>query len=92
MAEPNPSDPAHPFTSLLKRKLAALHPDASPSLDPTKKPRTDGLAMDTITPTHNGAERNDAELGPEEKELLEGLKRFKGSAMGKEVRDICVNQ
>lgn len=31
-------------------------------------------------------------LGSEEKELLDGLRRFKDSDLGREVKDICVNQ
>jgi len=31
-------------------------------------------------------------LAQEDKELLDGLRRFKDSDLGKEVKDICVNQ
>jgi len=34
----------------------------------------------------------DAELSEADRELLDGLKRFKGSKLGQEIRDICVNQ
>lgn len=74
MKEPKGSDPNHPLTSLLKRKLGQLHPD--PETSDTKRPKK---------------EFSEA-LADEEKELLEGLRRFKGSSFGKEVRDMCVNQ
>ncbi|KAK4686005.1 hypothetical protein P7C73_g4127, partial [Tremellales sp. Uapishka_1] len=77
---PNPSDPAHPFTSLLKRKLALLTPDAPES----KRTKLDpGLELEQDT---------EQELEEGDKELVEGLRRFKGSRLGKEVRDVCVNQ
>jgi hypothetical protein len=72
--EPKASDPNHPLTSLLKRKLGQLHPDPD-SVD-VKRPKK---------------EFSEA-LADEEKELLEGLRRFKGSSFGREVRDMCVNQ
>lgn len=71
---PDPSDPNHPFTSLLKRKLALLHPDPYTISDPKR------------------SRKNDEPLGDEEKELIEGLKRFKGSQFGRQVRDVCVSQ
>jgi len=74
ITEPKASDPNHPLTSLLKRKLDQLHPDPN-SVD-AKRPKKE--FSDT--------------LADEEKELLEGLRRFKGSSFGKEVRDMCVNQ
>jgi len=89
-AEPTPSDPSHPFTSLLKRKLASLHPEALPSQEHLKRTRSNTSTGGLIRNISEAkAER---ELGPEDRELLEGLRRFKGSAMGKEVRDVCVNQ
>jgi len=74
MIEPKPSDPNHPLTSLLKRKLGQLHPD--PDSTDAKRPKKEFSET----------------LAEEEKELLEGLRRFKGSTFGKEVRDMCVNQ
>lgn len=74
IAAPDPSDPNHPFTSLLKRKLALLHPDPDAATDSKRSRKAQEV------------------LGEEERELLEGLKRFKGSSFGREVRDICVSQ
>jgi hypothetical protein len=62
---------------MLKRKLSSLHP--GPDGDGEKKPRTNN------TTSRNG-------LAPEDRELLDGLRRFKDSDLGKEVKDICVNQ
>lgn len=83
---PAPSDPAHPFTALLKRKLALLDPD--PSEQPGKKRIAGGIGVN-IPPA---SEPEPAELSQEERELLDGLQRFRGSKLGKEVRDICVQQ
>jgi hypothetical protein len=77
VSEPKASDPDHPLTNLLKRKLSALNPDASG--ESTKNTKQEGdAAVET--------------LAPEDRELLDGLRRFKDSELGKEVRDICVNQ
>lgn len=74
--EPKASDPDHPLTNLLKRKLSALNPDASSeSTKKSKQENSDGGA-----------------LPQEDKELLDGLRRFKHSELGKEVREICVSQ
>lgn len=73
-SQPSPSDPNHPFTNILKRKLALLDPE------PTKPP--------SIVNLNNGKE----ELTDEDRELVEGLKRFKHSRLGQEVRDACVQQ
>jgi hypothetical protein len=75
--EPRPHDPEHPFTNLLKRKLSSLHPGPSDASE--KKPRSNVMS-------------NRQSLAPEDKELLDGLRRFKDSDLGKEVKDICVNQ
>lgn len=75
--EPRPSDPDHPLTNLLKRKLSSLNPDA-PS--------------DAAKRTKQGPNIGKGSLATEDKELLDGLRRFKGSDLGKEVRDICVSQ
>lgn len=75
--EPRPADPDHPLTNLLKRKLSSLNPDAP--IDSGKRAR-------------QGAGNDRGLLAPEDKELLDGLRRFKQSDLGKEVRDICVNQ
>lgn len=80
--QPSPSDPAHPFTALLKRKLALLDPDPE---QPRK--RAAGIGVNIAPqpePEH--------ELSQDERELLDGLRRFRSSSLGKEVRDVCVQQ
>jgi hypothetical protein len=67
----------NPLATLLKRKLATLYPEEP---GPSKQPKL------------GDKESGDSILTAEEKELLGGLKRFKSSALGKEVRNICVNQ
>ena len=76
--EAKSNDPAHPFTALLKRKLGLLRPEAEAS--GPKKAKA------------NNTEVTDSELTEEDRELIEGLKRFRGSKLGQEVRDICVSQ
>lgn len=81
-SQPAPSDPAHPFTALLKRKLALLDPDPE---QPRK--RAAGIGVNIAPqpePEH--------ELSQDERELLDGLRRFRSSSLGKEVRDVCVQQ
>lgn len=81
-SQPSPSDPAHPFTALLKRKLALLDPDPE---QPRK--RAAGIGVNIAPqpePEH--------ELSQDERELLDGLRRFRSSSLGKEVRDVCVQQ
>lgn len=80
--QPAPSDAAHPFTALLKRKLALLDPDPE---QPRK--RAAGIGVN-IAP----APEPEHELSADERELLDGLRRFRSSALGKEVRDVCVQQ
>ncbi|CAK9780679.1 hypothetical protein CC85DRAFT_287968 [Cutaneotrichosporon oleaginosum] len=77
---PAPSDPAHPFTSLLKRKLALLNPEPD---EPSK--RRSGIGV-------NIAVDAEPELTDEDRELLDGLRRFRHSKLGREVRDTCVQQ
>lgn len=67
----------NPLATLLKRKLATLYPEEPGSSKQAKLGDKDS---------------GDSNLTAEEKELLGGLKRFKSSALGKEVRNICVNQ
>ncbi|KAL7423250.1 hypothetical protein Q5752_002550 [Cryptotrichosporon argae] len=97
MNAPSPSDPAHPLTSLLKRKLARLAPDAGPA----KRARADADARANSVAgggagdgdgDGNGAGGPPDELAPEDEELLEGIRRFRHSKLGREVRDACVNQ
>lgn len=79
-AAPGPSDPAHPFTSLLKRKLALLNPEPD---EPSK--RRSGIGV-------NIAVDAEPELTDEDRELVDGLRRFRHSKLGREVRDTCVQQ
>lgn len=87
---PNPSSPNHPLTALLKRKLAQLHPDSD-------DPESDSSAGVVPRKRHrsqvqNGGEDDDEEISVEDRKLIEGLKRFRGSKLGSEVRDVCVSQ
>ncbi|BEI82916.1 hypothetical protein CcaverHIS002_0307840 [Cutaneotrichosporon cavernicola] len=77
---PAPSDPAHPLTSILKRKLALLNPEPD---EPSK--RRSGIGV-------NIALDAEPELTDEDRELLDGLRRFRYSKLGREVRDTCVQQ
>lgn len=89
-AQPTPSDPAHPFTALLKRKLALLAPEPEP-----KRRAVGGIGVNIGVPPVGVAQTQpepELELTDEERELLEGLQRFKGSRLGREVRDVCVQQ
>lgn len=93
---PSPSDPSHPFTSLLKRKLALLNPDPD---EPSKRRASSssgqlsgigvniGLGGVNLDPA-----AADGELADEDRELVEGLRRFRHSRLGREVRDVCVQQ
>lgn len=83
-AQPHPSDPAHPFTSLLKRKLALLAPEPD---EPEPKRRATSIGVNI--PMGEAAEE---ELSAEDRELVDGLARFRDSKLGKEVRDVCVQQ
>jgi len=77
--EARPTDPNHPLTTLLKRKLGLLNPESDGQTP--KKAKADD--------SNGGLDPN---LTEEDRELLEGLKRFKGSKLGHEVGEICVNQ
>lgn len=116
---PTPSSPAHPFNSLLKRKLALLNAEAdehskrrlalshsNPSLsnaslsNPTLTLQP-GLNSSLSSPGLSGIGVNigattvmepEEELGDEDRELVDGLKRFRHSRLGREVRDVCVQQ
>lgn len=77
-SQPSPSDPNHPFTNILKRKLALLDPE------PNKR-APGGIGV-------NIGVKVEPELTEEDRELVDGLKRFRGSKLGKEVRDACVQQ
>lgn len=83
-AAPDPSDPAHPFTSLLKRKLAMMHPEPSDR-------SADRAAVSQSSPHRRKKVKLD-ELEEGDRELIEGLKRFKGSQLGQAVQDVCVTQ
>jgi hypothetical protein len=76
---------------LLKRKLAQLHSDPDdPEVDsagPSKRlPRTLSQ-VDAHIPGDAGEE-----ITSEDRKLIDGLKRFRGSKLGQEVRDVCVSQ
>jgi hypothetical protein len=110
-AQPSPSDPASPFTALLKRKLALLAPepaeDAEGQVDapPPKRRATIGVNIPPApAPTHMHMQAqaqaqthatlaaHEEDLAPEERELLDGLARFRHSRLGREARDVCVQQ
>ncbi|KAL1408438.1 hypothetical protein Q8F55_005250 [Vanrija albida] len=98
---PKPSDPTHPFTSLIKRKLALLTPEPDP---PAKRRAYDGalngvgsgigvnIGVGVPVGVAATAAAADDELAEADRELLDGLRRFRGSKLGKEVRDTCVQQ
>lgn len=87
-AAPQPSDPAHPFTAILKRKLALLDPEPdAPNKRRGLNVLNGGIGVNIGIPVEP-----EPELSLEERELLEGLGRFRNSKLGKEVRDVCVQQ
>lgn len=83
-SEPDGSSPSHPLTSLLKRKFAQLNPEAGESPS-SKEPRS-------VSGPEVGSSEGLRDLPKEDVELLEGLKRFKGSRLGQEIREVCVTQ
>jgi hypothetical protein len=80
--ELHPSDPKHPFTSLLKRKLVHVQPESLPSTSENANKR----------PRPEVEEPRDPGLTDEDRELVEGLRRFKDSNLGREIKDACITQ
>jgi hypothetical protein len=76
MTEPDASDPRHPLTSMLKRKLALLHPEPD-TIEGAKRPKVDDVGK---------------ELTPADREMIDGLKRFKDSGLGREISETCLTQ
>jgi hypothetical protein len=100
---PKPSDPTHPFTSLIKRKLALLTPE--PDTPSKRRAYGDGVLNGVgsgigvnigvgvpVGVAATAAAAADEDLAESDRELLDGLRRFRNSKLGKEVRDTCVQQ
>ncbi|WVW78811.1 hypothetical protein I302_100773 [Kwoniella bestiolae CBS 10118] len=98
----NESKPGEAFVGLMKRKLGMLNSEASPAsaskdIDGEAEAEADGrdakkLKLNEKHPEEEGEKRDERELTEEDKELIQGLKRFRNSQLGDQVRDVCISQ
>ncbi len=79
-------------------KRIAIGPRPTPADDQPNQPvpTDDSAVFDMILAASHSHEQADQiygeQLSEPDRELVEGLKRFKNSRLGKEVRDTCVSQ
>ncbi|WVR04378.1 hypothetical protein IAU60_001380 [Kwoniella sp. DSM 27419] len=99
------SRPGEAFVGLMKRKLGLLQPEpevdhGSDGKDQGREGKRARLAGGGAH-VHDGSQGHlelgglgsaDAELTDEDRELIDGLRRFRGSKLGEQVREACVTQ
>ncbi|WRT65081.1 uncharacterized protein IL334_002023 [Kwoniella shivajii] len=91
----NELKPGQAFVGLMKRKLGMLAPEPTETKNTSSLDEVDGNERDPKKAKLNGSSDGKAvleELSEEDKELISGLKRFRESKLGEEVRDACVSQ
>ncbi|KAK8846696.1 hypothetical protein IAR55_005783 [Kwoniella newhampshirensis] len=84
--------PGQAFVGLMKRKLAALAPEPSPDIPLAATTGHEKEENEERSGKRHKGEKEMEELAEEDKELLDGLKRFRGSKLGEKVREVCVTQ
>ncbi|WVQ68909.1 uncharacterized protein L199_007118 [Kwoniella botswanensis] len=100
----NESKPGEAFVGLMKRKLGMLNSDPSPTSTPrsttrdedgereSKKTKIDEAKQNEEMQDRNKNQNPNQDLSEEDKELIQGLKRFRNSQLGDQVRDVCISQ
>lgn len=100
----NEDKPGEAFVNLMKRKLASLDTESvggsggegqSDGGDDRDNNNNDNDGEGDKERVQKKVKRDRGEeldLKEEDKELIEGLKRFRGSKLGQQVRDVCISQ